>query len=94
MADVTPASEPKTERPIVPFLALGDQPHLMGLRCGEWGGTYHRERRGGGPKGGGGGGFGGGEVEGWRPAGGVSDGHPIGAGFPRPLGGGDGRPAG
>lgn len=45
MADVTPTSEPKTERPIVPFLALGDQPHLMGLRCRTCGATYLKSGR-------------------------------------------------
>ena len=45
MAEPTEASEPKTERPIVPFLALGAQPHLMGLRCQTCGATYLKSGR-------------------------------------------------
>ena len=41
----TPATEQKTERPIVPFLALGDHPHLMGLRCRTCGATYLKSGR-------------------------------------------------
>jgi len=45
MADATQATEPKTERPIVPFLALGERPHLMGLRCHRCGATYLKSGR-------------------------------------------------
>ncbi len=45
MSDAAPATEPKTERPIVPFLALGERPHLMGLRCQICGATYLRSGR-------------------------------------------------
>lgn len=36
------ASEPGKagERPIVPFLQLGDRPHLLGARCRDCGATY------------------------------------------------------
>jgi uncharacterized OB-fold protein len=39
MSDVAQAVEPK-ERPIVPFLRLGEKPHLVGIRCGRCGATY------------------------------------------------------
>ena len=45
MADATPPAEQKTERPIVPFLALGERPHLMGLRCKGCGATYLKSGR-------------------------------------------------
>ena len=45
MADATPTTEQKTERPIVPFLALGERPHLMGLRCKGCGATYLKSGR-------------------------------------------------
>jgi uncharacterized protein len=45
MTETPPASEAKTERPIVPFLALGDSPHLMGLRCRTCGATYLKSGR-------------------------------------------------
>lgn len=45
MADATQDTEPKTERPIVPFLALGDKPHLMGLRCRTCEATYVKSGR-------------------------------------------------
>jgi uncharacterized protein len=45
MAEQTAAAEAKTERPIVPFLALGDKPHLMGLRCKNCGATYIKSGR-------------------------------------------------
>jgi uncharacterized OB-fold protein len=38
-------TEQKPERPIVPFLALGAQPHLMGLRCANCGATYLKSGR-------------------------------------------------
>jgi len=39
------AVPPATERPIVPFLALGDHPHLLGLRCRSCGATYLKSGR-------------------------------------------------
>jgi uncharacterized OB-fold protein len=45
MAEETAAAEAKTERPIVPFLALGEKPHLMGLRCRNCGATYIKSGR-------------------------------------------------
>ena len=45
MAEETAAAGAKTERPIVPFLALGDKPHLMGLRCRHCGATYIKSGR-------------------------------------------------
>lgn len=45
MSETTQPAEPKTERPIVPFLALGDRPHLMGLRCKTCGATYLKSGR-------------------------------------------------
>jgi uncharacterized OB-fold protein len=45
MVDAPQATEPKTERPIVPFLALGEQPHLVGLRCKTCGATYLKSGR-------------------------------------------------
>jgi uncharacterized OB-fold protein len=45
MADATQPVEQKAERPIVPFLALGDTPHLMGLRCRTCGATYLKSGR-------------------------------------------------
>ena len=45
MSEPTQPAEPKTERPIVPFLALGDRPHLMGLRCRTCGATYLKSGR-------------------------------------------------
>jgi uncharacterized OB-fold protein len=45
MADATQTTEPKTERPIVPFLALGERPQLLGLRCNACGATYLKSGR-------------------------------------------------
>ena len=45
MAEETAAAGAKSERPIVPFLALGDKPHLMGLRCRKCGATYIKSGR-------------------------------------------------
>lgn len=45
MPEPTPAAEPKTERPIISFLALGEKPHLMGLRCRTCGATYLKSGR-------------------------------------------------
>lgn len=45
MAETPQATEPNTVRPIVPFLALGDRPHLLGLRCKTCGATYLRSGR-------------------------------------------------
>jgi uncharacterized OB-fold protein len=45
MADAPQAAEQKTERPIVPFLALGPRPHLIGLRCKTCGATYLKSGR-------------------------------------------------
>jgi uncharacterized OB-fold protein len=45
MADATSATTPPTVRPIVPFLTLGDQPHLLGLRCRTCGATYLKSGR-------------------------------------------------
>ena len=39
------AVPPTTARPIVPFLALGDHPHLLGLRCRSCGATYLKSGR-------------------------------------------------
>jgi uncharacterized OB-fold protein len=33
------------QRPIVPFLQLGERPHLRGLRCGACGATYLKSGR-------------------------------------------------
>ena len=44
MAEATSATTP-TVRPIVPFLALGDEPHLLGLRCRTCGATYLKSGR-------------------------------------------------
>jgi len=41
----TPPSAPPTERPIISFLALGEKPHLRGLRCRTCGATYLRRGR-------------------------------------------------
>ena len=45
MSDAAPATDATTERPIVPFLALGEKPHLMGLRCRTCGATYLKSGR-------------------------------------------------
>ena len=45
MSDATASTEPKTERPIVPFLALGERPHLIGVRCRTCGATYLKSGR-------------------------------------------------
>jgi uncharacterized protein len=45
MADSAQPTQHQTERPIVPFLALGEQPHLRGLRCRTCGATYLRSGR-------------------------------------------------
>jgi uncharacterized OB-fold protein len=37
---MTDSAAQASERPIVPFLALGPQPHLRGLRCQRCGATY------------------------------------------------------
>ncbi len=42
--DAAPSAE-TSERPIVPFLVLGDRPHLAGLRCRVCGATYLKTRR-------------------------------------------------
>jgi uncharacterized OB-fold protein len=39
------SAEHANERPIVPFLALGDPPHLRGLRCRACGAAYLRSGR-------------------------------------------------
>ena len=45
MTEPMPATEQKTERPIISFLALGGKPHLMGLRCRTCGVTYLKSGR-------------------------------------------------
>ena len=45
MTDAAQATESKKERPIVPFLRLGDKPHLLGLRCRVCGATYLKGAR-------------------------------------------------
>jgi uncharacterized OB-fold protein len=45
MADTAPPAEQKTERPIVPFLALGAHPRLLGMRCRTCGATYLKSGR-------------------------------------------------
>jgi uncharacterized OB-fold protein len=45
MSETAATSDPKPERPIVPFLALGPPPHLMGLRCSHCGTTYLKSGR-------------------------------------------------
>jgi uncharacterized OB-fold protein len=45
MADAPQTGEPNPERPIVPFLALGERPHLVGLRCNVCGATYLKSGR-------------------------------------------------
>lgn len=45
MSDAATSAEQPIERPIVPFLALGEQPHLRGLRCRTCGATYLRSGR-------------------------------------------------
>jgi uncharacterized OB-fold protein len=45
MSESAPPTEQKNERPIVPFLALGDQPSLLGLRCKSCGATYLKSGR-------------------------------------------------
>jgi len=45
MPETTPADQPKGERPIVPFLALGEAPHLVGQRCRTCGATYLKSGR-------------------------------------------------
>lgn len=45
MAEATPASAQQSARPIVPFLALGERPHLLGLRCHTCGATYLKSGR-------------------------------------------------
>ena len=45
MAEATNATAAPTVRPIVPFLALGDAPHLLGLRCRTCGATYLKSGR-------------------------------------------------
>lgn len=44
MSEPTPATAP-TARPIISFLALGEKPHLMGLRCRSCGATYLKSGR-------------------------------------------------
>jgi uncharacterized OB-fold protein len=39
------ASAPPTERPIVPFLKLGNKPHLLGMKCRTCGATYIKSGR-------------------------------------------------
>jgi uncharacterized OB-fold protein len=46
MSEPQPSSEqPKTARPIVPFLALGESPHLLGMRCRTCGASYIKSGR-------------------------------------------------
>jgi uncharacterized OB-fold protein len=45
MVDAAQSTQQTTERPIVPFLALGESPHLLGLRCRTCGATYLRSGR-------------------------------------------------
>jgi uncharacterized OB-fold protein len=45
MTDSAQSTQQTTERPIVPFLALGESPHLLGLRCRTCGATYLRSGR-------------------------------------------------
>ena len=45
MADSAAQAPTPTERPIVPFLALGERPHLVGLRCRTCGATYLKSGR-------------------------------------------------
>ena len=40
MAEATQATGEKKVRPIVPFLKLGDHPHLVGKKCGHCGAVY------------------------------------------------------
>jgi len=40
MADEAPTTAEKKQRPIVPFLRLGDRPHLVGKKCGACGAVY------------------------------------------------------
>jgi hypothetical protein len=40
MAEATQASGEKKARPIVPFLRLGDRPHLVGKKCDQCGAVY------------------------------------------------------
>jgi len=44
MTDASATATPSI-RPIVPFLALGDAPHLLGLRCRTCGATYLKSGR-------------------------------------------------
>src|SRR5512139_2020517 len=39
------AATTPTERPIVPFLKLGDKPHLLGIKCRTCGATYIKSGR-------------------------------------------------
>jgi uncharacterized OB-fold protein len=45
MAESSSPAPAPTERPIVPFLALGEQPSLLGLRCRTCGATYLKSGR-------------------------------------------------
>ncbi len=46
MSDAATTSTEQTgERPIVPFLALGERPHLIGVRCRGCGATYLKSGR-------------------------------------------------
>ncbi len=45
MTDASNATAAPVVRPIVPFLALGDSPHLLGLRCRTCGATYLKSGR-------------------------------------------------
>jgi uncharacterized OB-fold protein len=45
MTDTTPATDGPAQRPIVPFLRLGESPHLIGLRCRTCGATYVKSGR-------------------------------------------------
>ena len=44
MSDAAPATKPK-ERPIVPFLQLGEHPRLLGMKCRTCGATYLKAGR-------------------------------------------------
>ncbi len=45
MADAADTSQQPVQRPIVPFLHLGDKPYLMGLRCRRCEATYIKSGR-------------------------------------------------
>jgi uncharacterized OB-fold protein len=45
MAESAPAAAEKKQRPIVPFLRLGEQPSLLGLRCRSCAATFLKSGR-------------------------------------------------